>query len=292
MLTYATHRALDLTLYEVDRWDWPAHQHQFLELIYVLHGHGTHTINQLSYAYAPGSLFLLTPADAHAFTVEAPSRFAILVVTELYAHAVAGGPAAPDAGIYQQLEYIFLNHHPHNGEPVRQPADRAWVGQLVYRLLAEVAERPVRHEAVVAHLVALLLHQVARAIQENNRPAGAGAPTHGLAYDVSSYIQQHIYANERLRLDALAATFHQAKATLSQRFKEQTGGTIKDYILRYKLNLVKARLQFSDRSVAQIADELGFADESHLNKLFRQREGCTATAFRRQSRAPEADGKD
>lgn len=287
MLTYATHRALDLTLYEVDQWDWPTHQHQFLELVYVLDGHGTHTINELRYAYAPGSLFLLTPADAHAFAVAAPSRFAILVVTELYAHTVAPGP---DAGIYQQLEYIFLNHRLHNGEPVRQPADRAWVGQLVHRLLAEVADRPVRHEAVVAHLVALLLHQVARAVQENNRPTGASAPAHGLAYDVSSYIQQHIYANERLRLDALAAAFHHTKATLAQRFKEQTGGTIKDYILRYKLNLAKARLQFSDQSVAQIADELGFADESHLNKLFRQREGLTATAFRRQGRPALADG--
>ena len=116
MLTYATHRALDLTLYEVDQWDWPTHQHQFLELVYVLDGHGTHTINELRYAYAPGSLFLLTPADAHAFAVVAPSRFAILVVTELYAHTVAPGP---DAGIYQQLEYIFLNHRLHNGEPVR-----------------------------------------------------------------------------------------------------------------------------------------------------------------------------
>ncbi|WP_046243389.1 helix-turn-helix domain-containing protein [Hymenobacter terrenus] len=290
MITLSTHQALDLTIYEVDEWELPAHRHQFLEIIYVLKGRGTHTINSNGYSYGPGSLYLLTPHDAHTFVVHEPSRFCILVVTELYVRNSARSSASDAGSMHKQLEYIFLNHNQTNGEPVRQPADRQWMQQLMHRLMAEVEQQPVLHEAMVQHLVALLLHQVARAIQENNRLEFTVAHPQNLAYDISSYIQQHIYDNDKLRLEAIAEAFYKSKTTLSQYFKTQTGETIKDYILSYKLNLVKARLQFSDLTISQIADEVGFTDESHLNKAFRQRVGSTATEFRRRHRQEKLVG--
>ncbi|MBD2770016.1 AraC family transcriptional regulator [Hymenobacter sp. BT664] len=289
MITLSTHQALDLTIYEVDQWDLPVHCHQFLEIIYVLEGRGTHTINHNSYSYEVGSLYLLTPHDAHTFVVHEPSRFCILVITELYVRNSAHSLTSDAGSVYKQLEYIFLNHNQTNGEPVRQLADQQWMQQLMQRLMAEV-EQPVQHEAVVQHLVALLLHQVARSIRENNRLEFTVAHPHNLAYDISSYIQQHIYDNEKLRLAAIAEAFYKSKNTLSQHFKTQTGETIKEYILSYKLNLVKARLQFSDLTISQIADEVGFTDESHLNKAFRQRVGSTATEFRRRHRQEKLVG--
>ena len=48
----------------------------------------------------------------------------------------------------------------------------------------------------------------------------------------------------------------------------------------YKLNLVKTRLLHSDLTISQIANELGFSDESHLNRTFKKQMEMTAKQYR------------
>ena len=50
------------------------------------------------------------------------------------------------------------------------------------------------------------------------------------------------------------------------------------------LQHVRWRLLNSSHSLAQLADEIGVSDASHLGKLFRQRFGLAPGTFRRQSR--------
>ena len=44
---------------------------------------------------------------------------------------------------------------------------------------------------------------------------------------------------------------------------------MQQYIIKYKLKLVENRLLHSEMRINEIAAELGFTDESHLNKLFK-----------------------
>ena len=47
---------------------------------------------------------------------------------------------------------------------------------------------------------------------------------------------------------------------------------MQQYILNYKLKLVENRLLHSEMRISEIVAELGFTDESHLNKLFKNTE--------------------
>ncbi len=44
--------------------------------------------------------------------------------------------------------------------------------------------------------------------------------------------------------------------------------------------LIETRLSFSDLRINEIASELGFTDESHMNKLFRKYRGMSPSEFR------------
>lgn len=44
---------------------------------------------------------------------------------------------------------------------------------------------------------------------------------------------------------------------------------MQQYILNYKLKLVENRLLHSQMRICEIVEELGFTDESHLNKFFK-----------------------
>lgn len=45
--------------------------------------------------------------------------------------------------------------------------------------------------------------------------------------------------------------------------------------------MIEHRLRRSDMRMGGIVQELGFTDESHLNKFFRKQKGMSPTAFRK-----------
>ncbi len=96
-----------------------------------------------------------------------------------------------------------------------------------------------------------------------------------------TYIQHHIYDKELIKIENLAACFNKSPDHLNRYFKNETGNTIKDYITRYKLNLIQTRLKFSDLTISEIAYEMNFTDESHLNKTFKSVFGQTAKQYKK-----------
>ena len=104
-----------------------------------------------------------------------------------------------------------------------------------------------------------------------------------LIEEILSYISQHIYEPENLRIEQLVEKFNYSPGYLSVFFKRQTGESLQQYILKYKLKMIENRLQFSNKSISQITYEFGFTDGSHLNKLFKKYYGLTPGEFRNKN---------
>ena len=85
--------------------------------------------------------------------------------------------------------------------------------------------------------------------------------------DILQYIQNNIYNPDKIKAD-----------TISQHF-----GISQKYIIKYKLKLVENRLLHSEMRINEIAAELGFTDESHLNKLFKKYKGVIPSEFRKRN---------
>lgn len=94
------------------------------------------------------------------------------------------------------------------------------------------------------------------------------------------YIKQHIHHPKALSIDQIADVFHYAPAYISLFFKKHTGESLKQYITKHKVKLIEARLLYSSLTLAQIADEFGYTDESHFCKQFKKYTGHTPTVFR------------
>jgi PAS domain S-box-containing protein len=80
---------------------------------------------------------------------------------------------------------------------------------------------------------------------------------------------------------------HLASLSLSQldrRFKRLFQVTPQQFLLRVRTNAACQLLATTDRSILQIALEVGFYDQSSFTKHFRQRMGITPTAYRRRYR--------
>ncbi len=62
--------------------------------------------------------------------------------------------------------------------------------------------------------------------------------------------------------------------------KKETGNTAQDYIQAKVINIAKERIFDIDKSISEIAYELGFKYPQHFTRLFKQRVGVGPREFR------------
>lgn len=283
MKTAQLYKDVEITIKELKSNASGLHKHHFFELIYVLEGSGFHNINANNYKFRKGDVFLLTPDDAHIFQIIAPTKFCIIDFTKSFFSKSVGNEAEKMevSEFFKRLEYIFHNHHNVKGN-ILTTADKNVFGVLINQLILEKENNQLFGEIITQNIVFLLLHLIARSIQRNVTDNFVKQNPKSKVYDITAFIQQNIYDKELIKIEALAAHFHKSPDHLSRYFKIQTGDTIKDYITRYKLNLIQTRLKFSDLTISEIANEMNFSDESHLNKVFKKECGKTAKQFRKE----------
>jgi AraC-like DNA-binding protein len=139
------------------------------------------------------------------------------------------------------------------------------------------AEAPMV-ERMVLDLVADTLLQGLRASE------GPAAREEALATRVRAYIDAHL--GEDLDIATLCRALGVSRSNLYRAFG--TEGGVRHQIQARRLRRVRALLLDlgETRSIAALAEATGFADKSHLTRLFRQAFGVTPGAFRRASAAP------
>jgi AraC family transcriptional regulator len=85
----------------------------------------------------------------------------------------------------------------------------------------------------------------------------------------------------RLTVAEMAETIGLSESWFANVFKQTTGKTPLQWQLGKRIDLAKKLLAESDLTIAGIAAQLGFSDQAHLTKAFRQIAGETPAAWRR-----------
>jgi len=75
---------------------------------------------------------------------------------------------------------------------------------------------------------------------------------------------------------------HLGYSTFRRHFKQATGYSPKEYVLRVRLRAAKQLLAFTNQNVADVAAAVGFDDTFYFARLFRTKEGLSPTVFRQQ----------
>lgn len=68
----------------------------------------------------------------------------------------------------------------------------------------------------------------------------------------------------------------------SRLFKETTGITPHQYVIRCRVEEAQDLLRQGKLSIAEIATQVGFVDQSHLNRHFKRLVGVTPKTFLKQ----------
>ena len=91
-------------------------------------------------------------------------------------------------------------------------------------------------------------------------------------------------ANGIIPVSQIAAAAHATVRTLQRNFKRSSGHTVKDVSALMRFEQVRNRLwRYPDSNIAGLAHELGYTDQSHLNREFKRYSGTTPAAFARKA---------
>jgi AraC family transcriptional regulator len=177
------------------------------------------------------------------------------------------------------------------------------ISEMVRGGAANLAPRYNVHDPLISQLVSTIANEVAGGLFGNilvdalntalavqiTRICGDPAvimlaPSNGLSRErlkrVYDYIEGRI--DQRLSLTDLAAVSSLSPYHFSRSFKQTVGIGPQRYITQRRLERAKTLMRRTNLSLAEMAQEAGFADQSHLTSVFRRETGVTPGRFRVQ----------
>ncbi|WP_201983296.1 helix-turn-helix transcriptional regulator [Hymenobacter rubidus] len=244
------------------------HAHDFYLLLYIGEGGGTHTIDLVTYALRPGSLFFLAPGQVHHWRLAAGTRgFVVFFDTDFFLFRYPGS---------RLYAYPFFDaaHAP----VLYLPAGEAEIGPLFGRLYAEYAAPQANQAEVFRSYLHLCLELAAR--HYPTQPAAETTLAQQQIRQFGALLNQH-YRTQRSVRD-YADLLHISANHLNALCRRQLNKTASALVHERVITEAQRLLSHSALSVAQVAYELGFEDASYFVRYFRKYAGTTPEAFRQQ----------
>ena len=263
---------------ELEQFPKTIRKNNFFELIYVVDGTGIQIINNNKFQYRKGNLFLVTPQDVHSFEISTLTKFFFLRFNEYY---VKANSQNRESETVLRMEYILQNASHRPGCILKNKIDKPLIASLIESIINEQSNQQIYHQKIIEQIVNAIITVVARNIALK-LPKNIKETTGEMVLEILHYIQENIYDPKQLKANIISEHFNISLHYLGKYFKKQTGETLQEYISNYKLRLIEARLLNSDMRINEIADELHFSDESHLNKVFRKHKGINPSEFRKK----------
>ncbi|PRB00195.1 AraC family transcriptional regulator [Chryseobacterium sp. MYb7] len=249
----------------------------FFELVFILSGTGQHCINKHSFSYSNNHMFLLTPQDCSQFWIDTTTRFFFLRFSNIY---LKNDKISKEN--IKRLEFILENANHKPGCILKNQTDKTLVRPIVEALIREAVNKDVYHSDITTQLINTLIVIVARNIAKY-LPQKIDEASESRIISILNYIQANIYEPEKIRTENICKEFGFSENYLGKYFKKHSGETLQSYVNNYKTTLIEHRLKHSSNRISEIADELGFTDESHLNKFFKTQRGKSPKAYRQEN---------
>lgn len=156
-------------------------------------------------------------------------------------------------------------------------------------------ERTRANPSAAAHVEATAAGAAAARLARRVRDSEA-QQAHGLAAPlvegVTRFVAAHI--SEALRVEDLAAQLHLSRFHFARLFKQATGISPRQFVIRLRVEAARGLLERSELTVGAIAYRTGFASQSQFAKLFRRVTRKTPAEYRQTLpvAAPRSDVRD
>jgi len=252
-----------------------AHIHEYFELLYCTSGKYELTIEKQSMILSEGDIVLIRPMQPHQTRtlLNGENRY---IVLQFIPEGLLSFAQPID-----ELQYIFpFTHTGKQDVEFYTGAQFAGcpLGDWVKTILREYEQRAYGYEMAVRTHIELVVLWFIRQWQ----PRSGVMPMNEQHLENVKSVLQYVGENlgEALTVHRLAAEFNMGCSTFSRFFNLNLGESLPSYIRRLRLTRAANELMQSDKTITEIASELGFSSTSYFVMCFREQNGITPKQFR------------
>jgi AraC-like DNA-binding protein len=255
---------------------FPLHVHDFHELVFVYSGKATHLTAKGDYDIRSGDFINIRHGQAHGYkNIRNLVLMNILVKSSFFERDHSGMYSLP---AYEALfgqepeddtEELPITHFRLDYEAF----DR--VKNLIEAAQTELREHSDGYRVMVTSFMRELIVLLIRSYQEKEgSPAGFAADfTHLVSYVKDNYRSQ-------LNMNVLTGISGMSKSHVLRSFKQYLGCSPFRYINRLRLSAAADELIQTDKSITEIALDLGFNDSNYFTRSFRKYLGFSPREYR------------
>lgn len=257
------------------------HAHKdFAELTYILSGKGRYLVEGESFEVEAGDMIICNPGMYHQNLIVEGQEPTIEFYTGFndfhFKNMSPNSIELPGGGCLLHLS----------------PDAKQEVNKQCYEMLAENEAGQIgKYFMLKAHLMQILLIIMREIIEAPKvKQMGCNFETYNKSYAVKRIINYLTENYEhKISLDQIAHNMYLSPVYISKIFKEETGDSPINYLIKIRLEKAKEIL-ISERngSIKNIANAVGYEDVYHFSKLFKKYYGISPLHYRRKLLEQEA----
>lgn len=278
-------------VHRVNQSDMAAHDHLFLEIVFVEQGQAVHRTAAGNAPLRPGDVIVLRPQVWHAYEKTRQLRIInCLIDSRLLARFGSMLNTVPDA-----LE--LYRHRTRTGRealPAHLHARPAAARQLQGRLdqiIQEQLRQPPGWQAAVALGAMDILVSCARLAYESRSSSLQGGresePLQGMKRSQQAVVEAVTIIESKyqqpLTLEDLARRVHLSPGHLSRSFSSAMGMSMVSFIHRLRVEEACRLLRGTAEPITRIAAAVGYEEIAYFSRCFRQQLGLSPRQYREQS---------
>ena len=255
------------------------HWHDFAELVIITKGYGIHSIDGTEYPISAGDIFVFQGKTKHYFTER---------------HGLAMHNIMYDS---QRLQHSFRNLQGNAGYNAMFLLEPAYRRRHRFKSRLRISRRSLAHvESIIAKM----------RIEQDNMLPGYDTLMLSMLMELMVFFSrqysqvdipqaQALYRIGRI-ISRLETRYHEnwtiaeltriaamSKSSLIAAFKEATGYSPIDYLIRIRLQKAAQFLSESDTPLGEIAQQCGFHDSNYLTRQFRRVYNLTPRQYRKNN---------
>ena len=255
------------------------HWHQCVELLYISSGYGIVVVDNQHYTARPGRLFVFPPFRLHKVQVDHSDKNPYHRTTMHIAQSVVESALSTFPRHQARFAALAASNLP------AQIYDLSTHAAFIERIL-EQFQRLEDNAQTEACEVAFLVMQLMTCLPEQPQPYPPRQQT--VASRIMSWVEAH-YAS-KFSLDRLAHDLGLSRSYTSRIFRQQTGGSIHEYLLTRRIKSSCDLLRYSDEPVDAIALAVGFSEVTYFITCFKKMMRQTPLQYRRSNSGTRIPG--
>jgi len=277
MQRFNSFHSINVFSLELDYWIYELHKHNFYELIFIEKGKGKHLLNEISFTYQTGDVFLLTPDDAHEFVIDEQTIFTYVKFTEqVFIEKLSSNKKTQWE---ESLKNVLSMNEFNIGSIITNQQDNENLFLILKILKSEFIDKKLFGNEAVMELFGALMVIITRNLNERKNVQHRFSHDTEKLNNILTYLRINALDNTKMEIENIAKHFFMSPNYVSIYIKKHTGISLQHHIIQLKLKTAEKLLRQKRFNINEIALKLGFNDASHFNKIFKKYRGISPTKF-------------